>query len=197
MDRNQRRTSLVGARHDRGQCAPFLRAPVPRDCHVPTLKLRRGTGLAESLVTLVLASVVMAAASRGLSQQLRLRHARDDQSRADDIVRMVRDVLRAELAHAEPAVRLLGDTAVQIASSRFIDVACDQVAARLVFPASASWWSAPRAGDSLALLDTLTGVEWRTSVVAIGTQRVSARCPSGGTRLTLAAPPPASRKSVV
>ena len=165
---------------------------------MPALRSRRGTGLAESLVALVLAGVVMAAASRGLSQHLRIRHERDDQARADDIVRVVRDVLRSELGHADPAaVRLFGDTAVQVASSRVVAVACDQVASRLVFPSSAAWWSAPRAGDSLALRDTLTGAEWRTAVVATGNQRSSARCPSGGTRLTLAAMPPASAPALL
>lgn len=165
---------------------------------MPALKPRPGTGLAESLVALALAGVVMAAASRGLSQHVRLRHERDDQSRADEIVRVVRDVLRSALGHADPAaVRLFGDTAVQVASSRVVAVACDQLAARLVFPSSAAWWSAPRTGDSLALLDTLTGAEWRTALVATGTQRASARCPSGGTRLTLAAPPPASTPALL
>jgi hypothetical protein len=165
---------------------------------VPALKPRWGTGLAESLVTLVLAGIVMAAASRGLSQHLRIRHERDDQARADDIVRVVRDVLRSELGHADPAaIRLLGDTAVEVASSRVVTVACDQVASRLAFPTSAAWWSAPRAGDSLALLDTLTGAEWRTAVLTTGTLRASARCPSGGTRLTLAAMPPASAPALL
>ncbi len=165
---------------------------------MPALKTRWGTGLAESLVALALAGVVMAAASRGLSQHVRIRRERDDQARADDVVRVVRDVLRSELGHADPAAaRVLGDTAVQVASSRIVTVACDQVASRLVLPSSAAWWSAPRAGDSLALLDTLTGAEWRTAVVATGTQRSSARCPSGGTRLTLAALPPSSTPALL
>lgn len=164
---------------------------------MPVLKRRSGTGLAESLVALALAGVVMAAASHGLSQHLRLRRERDDQSRADEIVRVVRDVLRVEVGHADPAVRLLGDTAMQLASSRVVAVACDLVSTRLVIPATAAWWSAPRAGDSLALLDTLAEAEWRTSVLATGTQRASARCPAGGTRLTLSAPPPASTSALL
>ena len=156
------------------------------------LKSRGGTGLAESLVALALAGVVMAAASRGLSQHLRLRRERDDQARADEDMQVVRDVLRAELEHAESAPYLLGDTAIQFVSSRVFAFACDQASARLVLPASAGWWSAPRAGDSLALIDTLSGSEWHAAIVATGTQRASVRCPMGGTRLTLSLPPPPS-----
>lgn len=156
------------------------------------MKPRRGTSLVESLVALALAGVVMAVASRGLSHHLRLRRERDDQARADEVVQVVREILRAELDHAEPAPFLLGDTAVQLASSRVVAVACDQSPARLVLPASAAWWSAPRAGDSLALIDTLSGAEWRAAIVATGTQRASVRCPMGGTRLTLSLPPPSS-----
>lgn len=156
------------------------------------LKLRGGGGLAESLVALALAGIVMAAASRGLSQHLRLRRERDDQARADEIVRVVRDVLRAELDHSAPDIRLFGDTAVQLAASRVTAVACDLAPARLVLPASAEWWSTPRPGDSLAILDTLTGFEWRTAVVATATQHASARCASGGIRLLLAGPPPST-----
>lgn len=156
------------------------------------MRRRLGMGLAESLVVLVLAGVVMASAGRGLNQHLRLRRERDDQARADEIVQVVRDVLRAELDHAEPVPYLLGDTAVQLASTRLAVVACDLVAARLTLPASAPSWSAPHAGDSLALIDTLTGVEWRTAVAATGTQRANARCPAGGTRLTLASATPSS-----
>lgn len=159
---------------------------------MPVLRPRAGTGLAESLVVLVLASVVMASASRGLSQHLRLRRERDDQARADEIVQVVRDVLRAEVDHADPVPLVLGDTAVQLASTRVVAVACEMASARLTFPASAPSWSAPRAGDSLALLDTLTGAEWRTVVAATGTQRANAHCPAGGTRLTLANPTPPS-----
>lgn len=164
---------------------------------MPALRPRSGTGLAESLVVLVLASIVMASASRGLSQHLRLRRERDDQARADEIVQVVRDVMRAELDHSEPTPRLLGDTAVQLASTRLVAVACELVAPRLTLPASAPSWSAPRAGDSLALIDTLTGAEWRTAVAAAGTQRANARCPAGGTRLTLAAPTPPSVPSLL
>lgn len=159
---------------------------------MPALRQRSGTGLAESLVVLVLAGVLMAAVGRGLSQHLRLRRERDDQARADEIVQVVRDVMRAELGHSEPVPRLLGDTAVQLASTRIAAVACELVAARLTLPASAPSWSAPRAGDSLAIIDTLTGAEWRTAVIATGTQRANAHCPAGGTRLTLAAPTPPS-----
>jgi hypothetical protein len=161
------------------------------------LKPRGGTGLAESLVALALAGIVMAVASRGLSQHVRLRRERDDQARADEIVQIVRDVLRAELDHADPALRLLGDTAVQIASTRVIAVACDQSAARLVLPATAEWWSTARAGDSLSLIDTLSGAEWRTGVLATGAQRPSVRCTLGGTRLTLASAPPVTAATLL
>jgi hypothetical protein len=155
------------------------------------LRPRLGFGLAESLVSLALAGVVMAAASRGLSQHLRLRRERDDQARSDEVVQVVRDVLRAELRHAAPTPQLLGDTAVQLASARVIGVACDQSSTALVIPATAGWWSAPRFGDSLAVLDTVTGAEWRTTVGATVAQRASLRCPLGGTRIAVAVPPSA------
>lgn len=156
------------------------------------LKSRRGTGLTESLVALALAGVVMAAATRGLSQHVRTRRERDDQARADDIVQVVRDVLRAELDHAEPGPRLLGDSAVQLASTRVLALPCDVTPTRLTLPSSAGWWSSAQVGDSVALIDTLRGAEWRTAVVATSTVRASARCPTGGTRLSLAVPLPSS-----
>lgn len=158
---------------------------------MPSLTSRRGTGLAELFVALALGGVLMSAAARGLVLQMRQRADREAQGRADDVVRGVRDVLRAELAHASGEVRVLGDTALQLASLRVVAVACDLTAPRVVVPTQ-EWWSAPRAGDSLAVRDTLTGVEWRTTVVAVATQRASAACPTGGQRLTLASVPPAS-----
>jgi len=110
---------------------------------------RDGTALAELLVSLALAGIILAAAARGLSQHLARHRARDAQSRAAEIVREVHDVLRAELGHAAGDVRLLGDTAVEVASLRIFAPACRQDPTRLVLPAAEPAWSAPRAGDSL------------------------------------------------
>ncbi len=154
------------------------------------MSARRGVGLAEVLVTVALAGVVMAAASHGLAQHLRLRRARDATARADEIVREVHVILRAELGHAAGQIRVLGDTAVDLPSLRVLSRACEVSSTRLILSSSTSWWAAPRPGDSLAVLDTLTRTEWRTSVVAVGSQRASAACPDGGTKLTLSAAPP-------
>jgi type II secretory pathway component PulJ len=156
------------------------------------MRRRDGTGLAELLVSLALAGVILAAATRGLVQHLALHRARDAQERAAEIVREVHDVLRAELAHAVGDVRVLGDTAVELASLRILARACRQDPARLVVPATAPTRSAPRAGDSLAVMDTLSRSEWRTVIAAAGTQRASADCPAGGVRLALGASLPAS-----
>ncbi len=156
------------------------------------MTLRRGVGLPELLVALALSGVVMAVAARGLSHQLRLQRAHDAQARADDIVREVHEVLRAELGHAAGVVRLLGDTALDLASQRIVATPCDRNALRLVVPASEPWWSPPRAGDSLAVMDTLLRREWRGALASVGVQRPSAACPVGGTRLTLAEAPPAT-----
>lgn len=159
---------------------------------------RVGTGLAEVLVSLALAAVILAAASRGLVQHLALHRARDARSRAEEIVREVHDVLRAELAHAARDVRVLGDTAVDVASLRLLGRACHQDQARLVLPATEPAWSAPRAGDSLGVMDTLSRGEWRTVIVAAGSQRATAECPVGGVRLTLgrALPPTVPARAV-
>ncbi|MFA6166143.1 MAG: hypothetical protein WC700_05990 [Gemmatimonadaceae bacterium] len=156
------------------------------------MRRRDGTGLAELLVALALAGVILAAATRALAQHLALHRTRDARSRAAEIVREVHDVLRAELGHAAGDVRVLGDTAVQVASVRVLARACHQDLARLVLPATELSWSAPRAGDSLAVMDTLVRREWRTVIAAAGTQRASAECPAGGTRVTLGASLPAS-----
>lgn len=156
------------------------------------MKRRDGTGLAELLVSLALAGVILATATRGLIQHLTLHRTRDARSRAAEIVREVQDVLRAELAHAAGDIRVLGDTAVELSSLRVFASACQQDLARLVLPSTAPTWSTPRAGDSLAVMDTLSRREWRTIIAAAGTQRASATCPAGGTRLTLAAALPAS-----
>ena len=156
------------------------------------MKRRDGTGLAELLVSLALAGVILAAATRGLVQHLALHRARDASSRAAEIVREVHDVLRAELGRAAGDVRVLGDTAVQVASLRIVARACHLEPARLVLPATEPTWSAPRAGDSLAVMDTLSRSEWRTVIAAAGSQRASADCPAGGIRLTLGAALPAS-----
>jgi len=153
---------------------------------------RRGTGLPEMLVALALASVVMATASRALVLHLRQQRARDARARADEVVREVHHVLRTQLAHAAGAVRTLDDTAIDVPLHRVVTVACELSVARLVIPAAQDAWSAPRAGDSLAVLDTLTRTEWRIAVTAVGTQRATPQCPAGGTRVTLAAPPPSS-----
>jgi type II secretory pathway component PulJ len=149
------------------------------------MKRRSGTGLAELLVSLALAGVILAAATRGLVQHLALHRTRDARTRAAEIVREVHDVLRAELAHAAGEVRVRGDTAVDVASLRLLARACHQDQARLVVPATEPVWSTPRAGDSLGVMDTLSRSEWRTVIVAAGTQRASAECPAGGMRLTL------------
>lgn len=155
------------------------------------MKPRRGTGLAELLVALALASVIMATAARTLMQQTQWHRDRTAQAQADDVVREVHDVLRAELAHVAGLPRIVGDTALDLASLRIVATACERDSTRLVMPASERWWSPPRAGDSLAVIDTLTGVEWRSIIVAVATQRASDHCPAGGTRLTLwGAPPP-------
>ncbi len=156
------------------------------------MKRRRGTGLAELLVSLALAAVIPAAAMRGLIQHLALHRARDARARAAEIVREVHEVLRAELAHAAGDLRVLGDTAVEVASLRIVARACHQDQERLVLPATAPAWSTPRAGDSLAAMDTLVRREWKTVVAAAATQRASASCPAGGVRLTLGAALPAS-----
>lgn len=156
------------------------------------MRRRDGTGLAELLVALALAGVILAAATRGLAQHLALHRARDARSRAAEIVREVHDVLRAELGHAAGDVRVLGDTAVELASLRILARACHQELARLVVPATEPAWSAPRAGDSLAVMDTLVRSEWRTVIAAAATQRATADCPAGGIRLTLGAALPAS-----
>jgi hypothetical protein len=156
------------------------------------MRARDGTGLAELLVSLALAGVILAAATRGLALHLALHRDRDARSRAAEIVREVHDVLRAELGHAVGEARVLGDTAVEVASLRILARACHQDLARLVLPATEPAWSVPRAGDSVAVMDTLSRSEWRTVVAAAGTQRASAECPAGGTRLTLGAALPAS-----
>lgn len=156
------------------------------------MRRRDGTGLAELLVSLALAGVLLAAATRGLVQHLALHRTRDARSRAAEIVREVHDVLRAELAHAAGEVRVLGDTALEVASLRVLTRACHQDPVRLVLPATEPVWSSPRAGDSLGVMDTLSRGEWRTVIVAAGTQRASAECPNGGVRLTLGTALPAT-----
>ncbi len=153
---------------------------------------RRGTGLAELLVTLALSGVVMATAARSLVLHVRLQRDRAAQTQADEIVRDVHAIVRAELGHADGHVGVLGDTAIELASLRAFAVACDVATTRLYLPSSIVWWSPARVGDSVAVLDTLAGREWRTAITATGTQHASARCPAGAIRLTLAAAPPAT-----
>jgi len=154
------------------------------------LRSRDGAGLAELLVSVALAGVVMAAASRGLSQHLRWQRGRAAAAAAEQIVQDAHDVLRAELSRSSGEPRVLGDTAVDVPSVRQLLRACDASTSRLVVPHGAASWAAPRSGDSLAVLDTLTRVEWRTRIAAVGTQRASSSCPAGGTRLILTSPVP-------
>lgn len=158
---------------------------------MPAVTTRAGTTLAEMVVTLALAGVVAGAAGHGLAQLLRDHTARSAATAATDAVQLARDVLRAELSHANANVLLLGDTAVQVASLRLVSTACDAAADRVVLPAAVPAWSAPRAGDSLAVADT-TLTEWKTTVVLVRAERPSVACPSGGIRLVLASTPPAS-----
>ncbi|MHB1313108.1 MAG: PulJ/GspJ family protein [Gemmatimonadaceae bacterium] len=152
---------------------------------------RAGTTVAEMVVALLLAGVIAGAAGRGLAQLLRDHRDRAAATAAADAVQLARDVLRAELAHADANIRLLGDTAVQLASLRLVATACDASGDRLVLPDAAPAWSTPRPGDSLAVADT-TIPEWRTTVRSVSRERPSMACPAGGTRLVLASMPPAS-----
>ena len=151
---------------------------------------RRGAGLAELLVSLALSGVIAAAATRGLLQHSRLERERAAQERANAIVREVHAVLRAEVEHAARPANILGDTALDLASQRLLTIPCDADATQFIVSAALPWWSPPRAGDSLAAMDTLTRTEWRGAVAGVGTQQPDARCPSGGVRLTAAAPLP-------
>lgn len=156
------------------------------------MSARPGTGLAELLVSVALAGVVMAAASRSLVQHLRWQRSRAAGAAAEQIVRDVHDVLRAELERSAGVARVLGDTAVEVPALRGLIRACDASVGRLVVPNASSWWATPRSGDSLAVPDTLTRTEWRTVITAVGTQRASSQCPAGGTRLALASNLPAT-----
>lgn len=143
---------------------------------------RRGVALPELLVALALGGVVMATALRGVTQHVRWRRDRDAQARAEWAARDVLAVLRAELSHGSGAPVVLGDTALQLSSVRAFDTACDVSAGRPVLASAA--WSAPRAGDSLAVIDSLLRTEWRAAIAAVGVIHASARCPSGGMRIT-------------
>jgi type II secretory pathway pseudopilin PulG len=154
------------------------------------MKARQGMGLAELLVSVALAGVVMAAASRSLTQHLRWQRNRAAIVAAEQIVQDAHEVLRAELERSWGEARVLGDTAVDVPSLRGFFRACEAATGRLVLPNTPSWWTAPRSGDSLAVLDTLTQTEWRTLVAAVGAQRASSQCPAGGAKLTLASPVP-------
>lgn len=157
----------------------------------PSRARRHGVALAELVVSLALGGVLMGAAVRSLSQHLRLAREHEAQVRATAATRDALDVLRAELAHSGGIPRLSADTALELSSIRAYAPACDLVAGRPILP-SGAWWSAPRAGDSLAVIDTLTGTEWRTTIAVVGSQRASTRCPDGGTRLALTLPIPAT-----
>lgn len=154
------------------------------------MKRRQGTGLAELAVALALAGVVTAVAVAGLAQHQRLQQRQENSARAEQVAHDVLRVLRAQLRHAIGVPRLLGDTAIQLSLLRGALRACAVAPSRLVLPVGQDWWTSPRVGDSLAALDTLTGIEWRAAVLAVGTQRASADCPTGGMRLTLSAPAP-------
>jgi hypothetical protein len=154
------------------------------------MKARFGTGLAELLLSLALGGVIAAAATRGLVQHLRLQRAREAMARAEAIVRDTHEVLRAELAHAAADVQVVGDTALQLSSVRVFARACQLDASRLVISSDESWWSAARAGDSVAIMDTLMRAEWHGAIATVGTLRTAPACPAGGTRVTLAAPLP-------
>jgi type II secretory pathway pseudopilin PulG len=170
---------------------------VELDTAVPPLTHRRGAGLAELVVALSLASVVAAVAVAGLAQHQRAQQRRETAALAEQISHDALRVLRAQLTHALDAPRLLGDTAVQLRVLRGAAKACAADPARLTFPSEGDWWSAPRTGDSLAVTDTLSGIEWKASVVATTTLRASASCPAGGTRLTLSGLVPSTVPSLL
>jgi len=159
---------------------------------VPAVTRRSGTGLTELVVALALASVVTTVAVAGLTQHRRAQQRRDAAARAEQIVLDVARILRVQLGRAVGPPRLLADTALQLQLLRGTAKACATEPARLTLPADPAWWSAPRAGDSVAVLDTLSGVDWKASVLAVATLRASPSCPAGGIRLTLSAPVPAT-----
>lgn len=151
---------------------------------------RTGTSLAEAVVALSLTTALLGAAARGLAHHERWwserRMAGDAALAADETLA----VLRAQLEHASGVPIVLGDTAVQLASLRVVASPCTAVANTMVLPATATAWSAPRAGDSVAVLDT-SGAEWRSVLTAVRDERPGSACPGGGTRLVMAAELPA------
>jgi type II secretory pathway pseudopilin PulG len=148
----------------------------------------RGTGLVELLIALALGGVVAAAAGISLVQHQRVQRQRIAATQGETIAGDVLRVMRTQVGHAAGDARVLGDTAVQLALLRGVVRACAVEAARITVPASEVWWSTVRAGDSVAVLDTLIHSEWKAAVQSAGSQRPSVACPAGGTRISLSAP---------
>lgn len=151
---------------------------------------RSGTSLAELLVALVMAGVVMATAMRGLSVHLRIQRMREARVRTQQAVADVAQVLRVESSRAVAPPVLRGDTGIDLTVLRGAPRACEASSSRVTVSNKEAWWDTPRVGDAVTGRDTLTRGVWQTTIAAVGSQSASAGCPFGGVRLTLATVPP-------
>ena len=155
------------------------------------MTLRRGAGLAEMIVALVLAGIVSAAGATALAGVERYARASRAGAQARRTLREAEAVLASDLrASLADSVRVRGDTAVDFPGIVGVSVVCVSSGTVLVLPPDvassgypySSWRASPEAGDVVAVFDTAAGGIWRTATVDSASSRTDgAGCmPSSG-----------------
>ncbi|MGH7653909.1 MAG: hypothetical protein ACREN6_04535 [Gemmatimonadaceae bacterium] len=138
------------------------------------MKCRRGAGLAEMIVALVLAAVVSAAGATALAGAERYARVARAQAAARRTLREAQAVLVSELGAATAdSLRVRGDTAVDYLGLVGVSVVCASSGAELVLPPDvasggypySSWRAAPEPGDLVAVFDSAGGGAWHAATV--------------------------------
>lgn len=158
---------------------------------MPGMKTRRGAGLAEMIVALVLAAIVSAAGTTALASAERYARIARGEAAARRTVREAQAVLASELSvAAADSVRIRGDTAVDFLGLVGISVVCFSSGNVLVLPPDvasggypySSWRASPESGDLVAVFDSSGGGVWHAATVDTSSTRTDgAGCtPSSG-----------------
>ncbi|MFI5233470.1 MAG: hypothetical protein ACHQSE_13255 [Gemmatimonadales bacterium] len=166
---------------------------------------RRGAGLAEMIVALVLAAVVSAAGATALAGAERYARVARAESAARRTLREARDVLASELSPtAADSLHVRGDTAVDFLGLVGVSVVCVSSGTLLVLPPDAasggypfsSWRASPEPGDLVAVFDSAAGGVWHAATVdTASTSTTGAGCtPASG---LLSASDSAVRRAVI
>ena len=169
------------------------------------MRRRRGGGLVEMIVALVLAAIVSAAGATALAGAERYARLARGEAAARRTVREAQALLASELSGAaSDSVRIRGDTAVDFLGLIGVSAVCVSAGAVLVLPPDvasggypySTWRASPEPGDLVAVFDSSGGGVWHAAAIdTVSARTDGAGCtPSSG---LLSAADSAARRAVM